>query len=61
MKEFKDWFDIVVLSGQEILWQVMELFAKNCYRVLILIIIGWLIAKIFEKLANKLSALNRGR
>ncbi len=53
MKEFKDWFDVLVVSGQDILWQIMN-FLPKILVALLLIIIGWLIAKLIEKVANKI-------
>jgi small-conductance mechanosensitive channel len=52
MKEFKDWFDVLATSGQEILWQVIN-FLPKVLVALVLLIIGWLIAKVLEKVANK--------
>ena len=56
MQEFDNWFDALVFSAQEVLFQVMG-FLPKLLSVVILLVIAWLIAKLLEKLAHKLFVL----
>ncbi len=52
MKEFENWFDVLIFSAQNILVQFLG-FTPKVIAAIILFFIGWLIAKGLEKLANK--------
>ncbi|MCB0742708.1 MAG: mechanosensitive ion channel [Ignavibacteriae bacterium] len=53
MKEFENWFDIIIFSAQNILFQVLD-FIPKLLIVVFLLLIGWLVAKILQKLSNKI-------
>lgn len=53
MQEFDTWFDALLYSAQDILFQFIG-FLPKLLSVIILLVIAWIIAKLLEKLANKL-------
>ncbi len=53
MKEFKNWIDVLIYSAQEILYQILN-FIPKIFASIILLFIGWLIAKALEKIAGKI-------
>lgn len=53
MSEFDSWFDALIFSTQDILFQIIGYLPK-LLSAIVLLVIAWVIAKIFEKASNKL-------
>ena len=56
MQEIDNWFDALVFSAQDVLFQVVR-FLPKLLAVILLLVIAWLIAKLLEKVTNKLFVL----
>lgn len=56
MTEIDNWLDALIFSTQEVLFQVLG-FLPKIFAAIVLFLIAWVIAKLLEKLTNKIFML----